>query len=74
MQLYPHHRAQSAFLQSGLELAYQVFGLFLDLYVAIADQAKQAPALNLVAGKKVVEEQDEEAFQGDDLAGFFAAA
>ena len=64
--LDPHHRAQPAALQARLELAHQVFGLFLDLDVGVADQAEQAPALDLAAGKQLVEEEDQEAFQGDE--------
>ena len=66
LDLDPHHRAQAALLQPRLELAHQVFGLFLDLDVAVADQAEQALALDLAAGEQLVEEQDQEAFQREE--------
>ena len=57
LDLDAHHRAQAALLQPRLELAHQVLGLFLDLHVAVADQAEHALALDLAAGEQLVEEQ-----------------
>ena len=45
-ELEPDHRAAPAPLEHGLELAHQVFGLFLDLDFGIADDAEGALPLD----------------------------
>ena len=50
--LEPDHRAAPAPLEHGLELAHQVFGLFLDFDFAVADDAEGALPFDRVAGKQ----------------------
>ncbi len=47
--LEPDHRAAAAALERGLEQPHQVFGLFLDLDVGVADDAERALPLHRVA-------------------------
>ena len=55
--LEPDHRSAPAALEHGLELAHQIFGLFLDLDFGIADDAEGALPLERVAGKQLADEQ-----------------
>ncbi len=50
-------RAAAAALQERFEQAHQIFGFFLDLDVAVAQDAQQARALDRVPGKEPVEIQ-----------------
>ena len=55
--LEPDHRSAPAPLEHGLELAHQVFGLFLDLDFGIADDAERALPLERVAREQLADEQ-----------------
>ena len=66
LDLDAHHRAQATLLQRLLELQDQIFSLFLDLDVRVADQAQNALFLNLAAGEQVVDEQQQHVFQRDE--------
>ena len=49
IDLEPDHRAAPAALEHGLELAHQIFGFFLDLDLAVADDAEGALPFDRVA-------------------------
>ena len=49
VELDADHRTAAAALQRRLEEADQILGLFLDLDIAVADDAERAGALDLVA-------------------------
>ena len=49
VDLEPDHRAAPAALEHGLELAHEVFGLFLDFDVGVADDPESALPLHGVA-------------------------
>ena len=55
LDLEPDHRAAAAALERGLEQPHQILGLFLDLDVAVADDAERALPLHRVAGKQLAE-------------------
>ena len=55
-------------LQPRLELADEILRLFLDLDIGVADDAEQAASEKFAARKKLVEEQDQEALEGDEAA------
>ena len=68
----PDHRAATPPLECGLPLADQVFGLFFQFDVAVADHPEMAEGLHLEAGEQLVEEPDDQLFQAhepDVLAG-----
>ena len=58
--------AAAAALEGGFVGADEVFGLFLELHVGVADQAEHAFAGDLVAGEDAVQEQGDELFQHDE--------
>ena len=49
----PDHRAAAAALERAFEQPHQVFGLFLDFEVGVADDAERALPLDRVAGKQL---------------------
>src|SRR4029079_15460620 len=49
--LHVDHAAAAAALEQGLEQQDQVFGLFLDFHVAVAQQAEHAPAIDAMSRK-----------------------
>jgi len=53
----PDHRSAAAPLQRGLKQPHQIFRLFLDFELGIADDAKGALAVDGVAGKQPADEQ-----------------
>ena len=53
----PDDRTAPAALEHGLELAHQVFGFFLDLDLAVADDAEGALPFDRIAGKQPADEQ-----------------
>ena len=55
-------------LQPNLELANQILGFFLDLDVAIADQAENAARLDLAVREEMVEEERRHALKADKPA------
>src|SRR4051794_3347863 len=58
--------AEAALLQHGLEDAYEVLRLLLDVEIGIADDAEGAGALDLVAGEKLDDEQRNSVVQRDE--------
>ncbi len=60
------HRSAPAPLEHGLELAHQIFGLFLDFDFGIADDAERALPLERVAREQLADEQSGELLDGDD--------
>ena len=68
LKLDADHRAQPTLLQPRLEFSDQVFRLFLDLDVGVADQAENAMRLDLAAGEQVIEEERHQALQRDHPA------
>ena len=66
VEFEPDHRAAPAALEHGLELAHQVFGLFLDFDVAVADDAEGALPLHRVAGEQPADEQAGRLLERDD--------
>ena len=52
IELDADHLAAAPALQRAFEQAHQVFGLFLHLDIAVADDAESARALDLVAGEQ----------------------
>ena len=67
-RLHPeaHDTAPPALLQHHFELADQVFGLFLDLDIAVAHDAEQAAGLFLEAGEQVAQEHADHVFQRNE--------
>ena len=63
LDFYPHHQAQPTLLEHLLELAHQVFGLFLDFHIAVPQQAEHALHLHFAAGEQMVEEQRQQSLQ-----------
>ncbi len=53
LKLQADHLTAPAAFQGRLEVSYQVFGFFLDLDIAVADNAERAVAEHLVAGKQL---------------------
>ena len=68
---HPHHLAAAAPFQRHLEFAHQVFGLFLDFQVAVAQDAEFEIGFQLVAGKQAFDFQQQQLFQRQEpvLAG-----
>ena len=66
LDLEADHRAAAAALERALEEADQVLGLFLDLDVAVADDAEGALPVDLVAGEQAVDEQRHRLFEADE--------
>ena len=64
--LQPDDRAAAAPLQRALEKADEVFGLLLDLDVAVADDAETALPDDLVAGKKLADERQDDLLERDE--------
>ena len=62
----PDHRAAAAPLQRALEQTHQILRLFLDLDVAVANDAETALARHLEAGKQQRAERDDDLFQRDE--------
>ena len=52
--LEPDHRAAAAALQRGLEQAHEIFGLFLDFEIAVANDAENALPFQLIAGEQLL--------------------
>jgi len=70
LDLDPHHRSQPALLSIQLELAHQVFGLFLEFHVAVHGPRRNMPwAVTSVPGNRWSEEQRQQRFQGQETAG-----
>ena len=65
VDLEPDHRPAAAALQRGLEQADEVFGLFLDFELGVADDAEGALAVEIVAGEQAVDEQAGHLLQRD---------
>ena len=63
VDLEPDDRAAPPPLQRALEQAHQVFGLFLDFDVAVADDPEAAVAGHLVAGKELADEGEDDLFE-----------
>ena len=61
--LKPHHLAPAAALERGFEFAHQVFGLFLDLQIAVAQHAEQAGPRQFVARKQRPDMQAQQVFE-----------
>ena len=57
LELEPDHVAAAASLQRAFERAHEVLGLFLELELTVAQHAEGALALDLKAGKKLIQEQ-----------------
>jgi hypothetical protein len=53
----PDNPASPPLLQQDFEFADQVFGFFLNLDIAVSDDTEQTPALFLVAGEQIADEQ-----------------
>ena len=60
------HRTAAAALQRRLEQAHQILGLFLDLDIAVADDAERAGALDLVSGEQLADEQADRLLDRDE--------
>ena len=73
LDVEPDHRAAAAALERGLEQPHQVFGLFLDLDLGVADDAERALPLHRIAGEQLADEQAGHAFDRDQ-AHFAAVA
>ena len=63
VRLQPDHRAAPAAFQRRLEQADQVFRLFLDFEIAVADDAEQALRLDRKAGKQLLDMGDDHRLQ-----------
>ena len=61
--LHPHHLAPAAAFQGNLEFAHKVFGLVLDLEIAVAQYPERAVAHVFVAGKEAAQMQQQQFFQ-----------
>ena len=68
VDLEAHDAAAAALFQQNLELADKVFGLFLDLDVAVADDAQDAAAFRHAVREQHVEEQGDDVFKRDEAA------
>ena len=66
VELDADHRTAAAALQRRLEEAHQIFGLFLDLDIAVADEAERAGALDLVAREQLADEQADRFLERDE--------
>ena len=66
INLHADHRAAAAALERAFEQADQVFGLFLDFDVAVADDAEQALPEHIVAGKHARNEQAKHLLERDE--------
>ena len=73
VDLDAHHRAEAALLQRQLELPDEVFGLFFDFHVRVADQAEHTLGLNLAAGEQMVEEEADQRLERHEAALGLAA-
>ena len=60
--------AAAALFQQDLEFADKVFGLFLDLDVAVADDAQHAAALRDAVREQRIEEERDDVFERDEAA------
>ena len=60
------HRAAAAALQRRLEQPDQILGLFLDLDIAVADDAERAGALDLVTREQLADEQADRLLDRDE--------
>ena len=59
---------EAALFQARLELAHQVFGLFLDFDVAVADDAERALRFDVIAREELVQEQRDRVFKREEAA------
>ena len=66
VDLETDHRAAPPPLQRALEQAHQVFGLFLDFDVAVADDAEAAVPCDLVAGEQLADEGEDDLFEQNE--------
>ena len=64
--LQPDDRAAAPPLQRALVQAHQVFGLFLDFDVAVADDPETALPRDLVAGKELTDEGQDDLFERNE--------
>jgi hypothetical protein len=62
----PHHRSPAAAFQGSFEIAHQVFGLFLDFDVTVAQHPEHTAALKLVTGEKARCEMDDHVLDLDE--------
>ena len=69
LELEPDDRAAPAALEHGLELAHQIFRLFLDLDLGVADDAEGALPLDRIAGKQPGDEQADHLLERDHAGG-----
>ena len=69
LDLEPDHAASATPLQRRLEQAHQVFGLLLDLEIAVADDAEHALALDRIARKQPARVKHDHLFERDEALG-----
>ena len=62
----PDHRSTSTPLESGLEEEDEIFGLFLDFEIAVADHAERARSLQQVAGEQRLGEEPDQCFERNE--------
>ena len=62
----PHHLAAAAPLERHLELAHQIFGLFLDLDIAVAQHAEAEVVLHPVAREEAFDVQQQHVLEEDE--------
>jgi hypothetical protein len=65
LDVEPDHDATAAALERGLEQPHQVFGLFEDFHLRVADHPERARAFHRIAGKKLADEQAGRALDRD---------
>ena len=68
VDLEAHDAAAAALFQQDFEFADKVFRLFLDLDVAVADDAQHAAALGDAVREQRIEEQRDDVFERDEAA------
>ncbi len=66
LDLQADNAATTAAFQRALEIANEVFGLFLDFDIAVTQQTESALPDHRVTGKQPVEEQADHVFQTDE--------
>ncbi len=69
--LHPHDLAAAAAFERGLELAHEVFGLVLDLEIAVAQDAEGTVAHYPIAGEKLADVQDQEFLKWQEAVAAF---
>ena len=63
VHLHADHHAATAALQRGLEELHEIFGFFLDLDVAVANDPEQALTQHFVAGKQPGDREQQQVLQ-----------